>query len=114
MQTMKATDESPSVSVERQRIVVRYCSEIDSTPCEESIGTQDIVQIVLERSEIVDDPIVHWFLKHPEGWTLHFNSQFSGATSAISELQALLKFSLPEVADISGPGAKGTVVWPVT
>jgi hypothetical protein len=70
-----------------------------------------IVQVILERADSSGGTVVHWFLKHREGWGLHFNDQFIGATSAISKLRDRLNFSVPEDINIGDSGSEGTIAW---
>ena len=111
MEKMTATNEVPSVKIEQGCIVVLRLSAIDSSAYEESIQVQDIAQVIIERSEAGGESIVHWFLSHRKGWTLHFNDQFLGANSVIQKLQSQLGFSIPEIGSIAGSGGEGTLVW---
>ena len=104
---MVATENLLSVDVRGDRIDVRYPSAIDDSPCSETIQSQDIVRIVLERS----GDHVHWFLQHRAGWTLHFHDGFENAAKVISWLEGFGSFSTPVAGDIAGPGGEGTVVW---
>jgi len=109
---MSASSELPSVKIEQGCVVVLYLSAIDSSPCEDSIQVQEITQVIIERGAAGGGSIVHWYLSHRKGWTLHFNDQFLGANSVIQKLQSLLGFSIPEIGSIAGPGGEGTLVWP--
>lgn len=73
-----------------------------------------MVNVVIERSEVDGKSIVHWFLRHREGWMLHFNDQYTGGVSAIQALQGLLRFSIPEAGSIASAGGEGTLVWSAT
>jgi hypothetical protein len=80
---MSMSDNPPSIYVQGREVIVRYQSAIDDSPSVDTIQTEDIVQIVLER--VGSD--VHWFLQHRAGWTLHFHDGFQGAATAISWLK---------------------------
>lgn len=71
------------------------------------MDVRDIVQVIVERVE----GIIHWYLRHRTGWTLHFNDEFEGAQQIILELQARLGFILPSSQDLAGPGGDGPIVW---
>ena len=108
---MTAKEEPPSVAIDGDRVVVRYASAVDSSPCQDELPVSSIVQVILERTDSGGRPVVHWFLKHREGWTLHFNDEFIGAAAAISKLRSRLKFSVPKDSDIPGSGSEGVIVW---
>jgi hypothetical protein len=104
---MSMSDKPPSIHVQGRELIVRYQSAIDDSPSVDTIQSEDIVQIVLER--VGSD--VHWFLQHRAGWTLHFHGGFQGAATAISWLERFAGFSVPALGQIAGPGGEGTVVW---
>jgi hypothetical protein len=56
-------------------MVVSYPDERSGKARQESIRVDEVSKLVVEQSESV----VHWFLTHADGWTLHFNEQFRGA-----------------------------------
>lgn len=100
-----------SVALLAERIVARYASAIDENPCEETISIRDVVEVVVERGADDEGPVLHWFLRHVDGWTLHFNDRFEGAAAVGSALQTVLSFTLPPIDAIAEPGAGGAVVW---
>jgi len=102
-----AIDNLPRVDICGDQIDVHYRSAIDDSPCSETIKSQDIVRIVLERS----GDRVHWFLQHRAGWTLHFNDRFENAAKVISWLESFTGVSAPIASDIAGPFSEGTVFW---
>jgi hypothetical protein len=104
---MAAPDNVLRVDVRGTQIEVRYPSAIDRVPRSETIQSQDVVRIVLER---VDDHI-HWYLHHRAGWTVHFHDGFENAAQVISWLEDFGGFSVPIPDDIAGPGGEGTIVW---
>jgi hypothetical protein len=104
---MAAPDNLLRVDVQGDQIDVRYPSAIDSSLRSETIQSQDVVRIVLERV----DHHVHWYLQHRSGWTLHFHDGFENAAQVISWLEDFGGFSTPVPSDIAGPGGEGTVVW---
>jgi hypothetical protein len=95
----------PTVRVTASDVVVRYPSAVDGRPSEDSIRVKDITRVTLER--VAES--IHWYLRHPKGWTVHFHDGFDGAAAAITRLQSSLGFSAAR--EIAGPGGHGTVVW---
>jgi hypothetical protein len=92
------------VQVTGSEIRARFL-DADGQSHEETIQSQDIVRVTLERAA----GCIHWYLQHQAGWTFHFNDEFGGAEAVIVWLQRSLGFSRP--AHIVGPGGKGTVAW---
>src|SRR5690349_8825949 len=70
-----ATMNFQRVDVRGNQIGVHHRSAIDNSACAETIDSNDVVRIVLERVA----GHVHWFLQHRAGWTLHFHDGFENA-----------------------------------
>jgi hypothetical protein len=79
----------PSVEVRGGCIVTSYPHASSGAPQRESIRIEEVSKIVVEQSA----SLVHWFLSHNSGWTLHFNEQFAGADLAKDFLSAMSGFN---------------------
>lgn len=101
------------VCVHDDQVAVRFGTS-ESDPPDESICLDDVVRIVLENVPTGDQPwCLHWYLRHRDGWTLHFNSAFVGAPEVARQLEECLGFQVPALNAIAGPGGLGTAVWAV-
>ena len=106
---MIAAHDPPAVEISRDCMFVCYLSAVDASPCEEAIDAQAIDKVVVECWDAADGSrVIHWFVCHREGWTVHFNDQFGGAAEAILWLQARFGFEVPQVENIAG---EVTTIW---
>ena len=73
--------------------LVRHASPDIPNDLEETISRKRIAAIVVETSTADAAPrLLHWFVQHDRGWTLHFNSDASGVDEAMAWFRSFPDF----------------------